>query len=627
MAQVPSMKDITKASYLGFSKGTNPMNKNLNVTQHFVLVGNCYPKERCAHWIAPTLKHIGCGINAIRFMGEIDDYNGQSALNQAINSGFGTPFQHMVYWFNDKIKHRNNMTISEFTFDITTKLRLQGFFNVMIQNIQNNSCVLVKYNRHPSVNVGHYVLLSKENDILITYEPLTSSSEKCDSKHLNNNKVSDSFFNAMTSGDDGYISASVMVVNIDSQQLPKSFRKIQPSDDDLNKRAWKYIPNTNPNPLGAEEHLYWVNSRTNVEQVNAPDDLTPEEIKDLKLQHENIYTDANSDSNSDANSDENSDANSPLVKITRAVKINKTKDNRTGPSCDFDCVIRSMKGMGWLRDEDIPKLVKSAKDARQLTEVALNTFLNQNNYMYNVISIDIDPKYKHIYDYVKKTMVNDTCSMFNINVDPEMREATNNEIYLKMNNLKKEFDEGKMSKKEYIKQYEILDNKLIKHASHVVIICKDRDGEITLWDTQRLNDSGFEKYFKNVGKESINEYIQAMGLGLDIKNFKLIGIEQNVERMLANLTINTSSPTTNGKTKKKIKNKTKRKTKRKQKGKNEDKTKKQREEKTKKQREEKTKKQREEKTKKHREDREEKTKKQRKQSRAEKLTRKRKKSK
>ena len=83
MAQVPSMKDITKASYLGFSKGTNPMNKNPNVTQHFVLVGNCYPKERCAHWIAPTLKHIGCGINAIRFMGEIDDYNGQSALNQA----------------------------------------------------------------------------------------------------------------------------------------------------------------------------------------------------------------------------------------------------------------------------------------------------------------------------------------------------------------------------------------------------------------------------------------------------------------------------------------------------------------------------------------------------------------
>ena len=243
--------------------------------------------------------------------------------------------------------------------------------------------------------------------------------------------------------------------------------------------------------------------------------------------------------------------------------------------------------------------------------------------MYNVISIDIDPKYKHIYDYVKKTMVNDTCSMFNINVDPEMREAKNNEIYLQMKELKIKFDNEEMSEKEYIKQHEILDNELIKHASHVVIICKDRDGEITLWDTQRLNDSGFEKYFKNVGKESINKYIQAMGLGLDIKNFKLIGIKENVERMLANLTINTSSPTTNGKTKKKIKNKTKRKTKRKQKGKNEDKTKKHGEEDG----EEKTKKQREEKTKKHREDREEKTKKQRKQSRAEKLTRKRKKSK
>ena len=594
MAQVPSIEDITKASSLGYSKGTNPLNKKLNVTQHFVLVGNCYPKERCAHWIAPTLKHIGCGINAIRFIGEIDDYNSQSALNQAINSGFGTPFQHMVDWFNDKIKHRNNMTISEFTFYITTKPLLQGFFDLMIEIIPNNSCLLVKYNRHPSANVGHYVLLSKEIGILTTYEPITSSSEKCDRKQLINNEVSDSFFNAMTSGDAGYISASVMVVDIASQQLPQSFREPRPSVDDLNKRAWKYIPNTNP--LAAEEHLYWVNSRTKEEQVNPPDDLTPKEIKDLILQHGNINTDANSDSNSDANSD--SDANSPLYTITPAVKINKTKDNTTGPSCEHDCVIRSMKGMGWLRDKDIPKLVESAKNARQLTEGDINTFLNKNNYTHNVISIDIDPKYKHIYDYAKETMVNDTCSMFNINIDPEIRDTTNNKKVSEIEVLKKNFEDKKMSNNEYIKQYKILENEIIKHASHVVIICKDRDGEITLWDTQRRNDRGLEKYDKNVGKDSIDKYIDVMGL--DNKNFKLLAINEHLERKFQKLTIKTSSPTTNGETKKGTKGKQKGK---KQKGNKNRETK------------------REQKRKQKRKQEKEKTKKWRRQSRAEKFTR------
>jgi hypothetical protein len=48
------MIDITNASYLGFSEGTNPLNQTPNVTQHFVIVGNCYPKERCVQWIVPT---------------------------------------------------------------------------------------------------------------------------------------------------------------------------------------------------------------------------------------------------------------------------------------------------------------------------------------------------------------------------------------------------------------------------------------------------------------------------------------------------------------------------------------------------------------------------------------------
>jgi hypothetical protein len=217
MAALNNPITIFNSSKLGYTVKTNPFNANTNVKQHFVVVHNCFAAERCKHWIPPTLNYIGCGINAIKFMGQIDETNASLGIQQAVSSNIGTPFQHMITWFNRKINSTKNMFINEQAFDITTKVNLQGFYNLIIDVLLNNSCILVKYNRSDSrpstVTPGHYVLLTKENDKLYTYEPLTSTSEKCDKRELKNNNVSDNFFKVMNN--QYYITASVMVVNID----------------------------------------------------------------------------------------------------------------------------------------------------------------------------------------------------------------------------------------------------------------------------------------------------------------------------------------------------------------------------------------------------------------------------
>tara|TARA_B110000858_G_scaffold177792_1_gene213092 strand:- start:166 stop:1380 length:1215 start_codon:yes stop_codon:yes gene_type:complete len=398
-----------------------------------------------------------------------------------------------------------------------------------------------------------------------------------------------------------------MQIDIVKPALSRAFLVRQPSQGERERRGWKYYPN--PDQGAAAEHFFWVNSITREEQNNDPENLTTEEIQALKSQHTFMDTDPVDGSDSDRDSD------SDLDTTTNAVRIRDTRDNRKGAVCNVDCAIRSMKGMGWLQEKHKAELVKFVNENRRLHDHELNEFLRKKKYKYRVKETEITDI--DIYDYAVKNMENDTCSAFIINVDSKKSKEINDKILLTMNDNYTKYKNHKMTENDYKEQYKILDNQFIKHAGHVVIICKDRNRKITLWDTQRLLDS--EAYVENVGKDSINKYIKDMGL--ELKNFKLIEKVEGPGVSFEELSIKTSSPRTPTPTKEvKLKRKTKGKTKGKTNGKTSRKTKGKTKGKTNGKTKEKPMSKKEEKTKIHREQ----SKNRRKQSRADIFTRKRK---
>jgi hypothetical protein len=319
-------------------------------------------------------------------------------------------------------------------------------------------------------------------------------------------------------------------MEIDKPALSRAFLEIQPSQSEKERRAWKYYPN--PDQGAAAEHFFWKNSITGEEQIDEPDNLTTEEIQVLKSQH--TFMDIDHVDGSDSERDSDSD----LDTTTNAVRIRDTRDNRKGAVCNVDCAIRSMTGMGWLQEKHKAELVKFVIENRRLHDHELNEFLRKKKYTYRVKETEITDI--DIYDYVVKNMENDTCSAFIIKVDSKKSNEINDKIISTMNDNYTKYQNNKMTKNDYNEQNKILDNQLIKHAGHAVIICKDRNQKITLWDTQRLLDS--ETYVENVGKDSINKYIKDMGL--DLKNFKLIEKVEGLGVSFEELSIKTSSPRT-----------------------------------------------------------------------------------
>jgi len=193
----------------------------LNPNQRILILPNCNAAAKCPYWVGAlnNVTTIGCGINALMFMEEIDQNNAQEGLTQALQ-GEGTPFRHVVKWFDDKVKTLNpSVSVKEIEYSIVTKEHLQGFYSSVFNEMPENSCIIVKYNRsiksQQLINAtpGHYVVLSKEGvNKLFTYEPLTSTLEKCDKRELKDLTVSDNFFNAM-SVNQGYISASILGID------------------------------------------------------------------------------------------------------------------------------------------------------------------------------------------------------------------------------------------------------------------------------------------------------------------------------------------------------------------------------------------------------------------------------
>ena len=198
---------------------------NITIQEGLLYNPNCEASRRCNHWLGALNKEtrVGCGINVLRFMGEIDYVNAVHGLTLAKTGEGGTPFRFMVMWFNRKLRNLNVMDykIYEHVQDIRTPEKLTQYFNVLDRYLPPNSCTLVKLNRnkdvalrprHPesgrALTPGHYVLMSKEDGKIWTYEPYISTPGKCNKREYKG--VSTNFFNAYTR--EGYISVSMLII-------------------------------------------------------------------------------------------------------------------------------------------------------------------------------------------------------------------------------------------------------------------------------------------------------------------------------------------------------------------------------------------------------------------------------
>ena len=179
----------------------------------------CDADIRCKMWLGPLnqIGNIGCGINILGFMGEIDWDNAQKGIGEASNGG--TPFQHIVNWFNLKSTTIGlNKQYREKKYPIDSMKGLDDFFQDVKSKLPHNSCVLVKLNRNDDatqrprgLTPGHYILLHKDSEgVLHTYEPIYSRPGDCKTRKFKG--VSPNFFNSYQA--QGYISASILEVRL-----------------------------------------------------------------------------------------------------------------------------------------------------------------------------------------------------------------------------------------------------------------------------------------------------------------------------------------------------------------------------------------------------------------------------
>lgn len=218
-------------SGLNVEHNCNCDNNNLSYYRKSVVyLPNCNAEIRCANWLGAinNITTIGCGINVLAFLDEIDSENAKRGSDLAKQQG-GTPFQFIVEWFNSKNNFNTNSPnqFGEWERPIETLEDLTIFFNGVKRDLPINTCVLVKFNRNtnPSLrpqglSAGHYVLLSKHPDgTLWTYEPLTSKIGQCDKREYTGMKPS--LFNAYQRN--GYITASFLVLET---RINKSIQEI-----------------------------------------------------------------------------------------------------------------------------------------------------------------------------------------------------------------------------------------------------------------------------------------------------------------------------------------------------------------------------------------------------------------
>jgi len=192
---------------------------------------NCNAQTVCDNWVGPVQNRAdrGCGVNALRFLREITLPHAEHALRVSLahgaqTQGAGALISDMVYLFNFKLNSMgiDNFIVRDITYYFNTSQdetveangdMLKNCFDLFLHQLDNNSCTIVKLNRSeaacPHLTPGHYIILSKENDQLWTYEPNQSINGIC-SRRLWSGIVSPNFLNAYRA--ECYTSMSIIVI-------------------------------------------------------------------------------------------------------------------------------------------------------------------------------------------------------------------------------------------------------------------------------------------------------------------------------------------------------------------------------------------------------------------------------
>jgi len=207
------MAQLPKYDYLGANA------TRMTESGTIAILPACDADKRCKMWLGPLnqIGNIGCGINILGFMGEIDWDNAQKGIAEARFGG--TPFQYIVNWFNLKSTNIGlTKQYHEKKYPIDSMKGLDDFFQDVKSKLPNNSCVLVKLNRNDDptkrpigLTPGHYILLHKDSEgVLHTYEPIYSTPGDCKARQFKG--VSANFFNSYQQ--QGYITASILEVRL-----------------------------------------------------------------------------------------------------------------------------------------------------------------------------------------------------------------------------------------------------------------------------------------------------------------------------------------------------------------------------------------------------------------------------
>jgi hypothetical protein len=150
-------------------------------------IPNCNFRARFQQWQddGGTLRgnrNIGCGLNSLAFLGIFTRQQANALLDMIDPNG--TTFQQMI---NYVYAHLQGLVpLLERRIPLTTEQEVQQFFNILLQDLPDNSCTVVKYLRYPEniprhmsppcngiqgLTSGHSVIFSKNGNSITSIDP------------------------------------------------------------------------------------------------------------------------------------------------------------------------------------------------------------------------------------------------------------------------------------------------------------------------------------------------------------------------------------------------------------------------------------------------------------------------
>lgn len=162
---------------------------------HLLQLPDCTPTKRYDEWqklgALGGEKSIGCGLNALAFLGIFTREQGLALLSElkARDDGHGTSFREMMSFVFKAGSH----DITQHEYDITTLEGIHLFEQDMKSRLRDGSCTVIKLLRIPETNernesmdgkvelTGHSVVLSKVHGEIILIDPQQGKLKKHDS--------------------------------------------------------------------------------------------------------------------------------------------------------------------------------------------------------------------------------------------------------------------------------------------------------------------------------------------------------------------------------------------------------------------------------------------------------------